>query len=178
MSTSAPFSHIAVVGAGLIGGSFALAARAAFPGIRITGWDKPEVLERATARGVIDAGMIDLPACVAGADLIYVALPVGMTIERLPEIAQHASPGALVTDASSTKRAVCGAAEKCFASVVRFVGGHPMAGNEVSGLDAADAALFRGARYALIDTVAGSVPQLGRDRTIARARRPGVDSKR
>ena len=144
------FSRVAVVGTGLIGGSFALAARSALDGGRIVGWDKPAVLDRAMARGAFDEVHAELKDALAGADLIYIALPVGMAIERLPEIARHASPGALVTDASSTKRAICAAAEKCIPDGVRFLGGHPMAGSESSGIDAADAALFRGAKYALI----------------------------
>jgi prephenate dehydrogenase len=79
------------------------------------------------------------------------ALPVGHTIELLPEVARLASPQALVTDASSTKRSVCAAAAQCFpANGARFLGGHPMAGKEISGIAAADAELFRGSKYALI----------------------------
>jgi prephenate dehydrogenase len=151
------FHRIAVLGTGLIGGSFALAARAALPGLRVAGWDKPAVLERALARGVVDEAYSDLPGAVKGAELIYVALPVGVAIECLPEIARHAVPGAVVTDACSTKRAICGTAEKCFVGGARFVGGHPMAGSEVSGVEGADATLFRGAKYALISgAVSGS----------------------
>lgn len=182
MSTG--FARIAVVGTGLIGGSFCLAVRAlairalgvgaragssTLPGAVIVGWDRPEVLERALASGIINEAHSGLAEAVAGADLIYVALPVGATIDRLPEIARHAPPHALVTDAASTKRAVCAAAAKCFTGGARFLGGHPMAGNEVSGLDAADAELFRGARYALIghdtggDVNDGAADDLGDD---------------
>jgi len=126
------------------------------------GWDKPEVLARAAALGVVDEGHAVLSDAVAGADLIYVALPVGLTIERMPEIARHAAPGALVSDAASTKRAVCAAAQTCFAPLgdkgARFLGGHPMAGNEGSGLEAADAALFCGAQYALIGMPCAPTP--------------------
>ena len=154
----APFTRVVVLGTGLIGGSFALAVRlgglaAGSPHPSIVGWDKPEVLQRARARGVLDEAQTDLRAALAGADLIYIALPVGLTIERLPEIARLAPPAALVTDAASTKRLVCEAAEKCFSGGALFLGGHPMAGQESSGIEAADAALFRGAKYALIGNV-------------------------
>jgi prephenate dehydrogenase len=145
-----PFQRIAVLGTGLIGGSFALAVRTAFPGVSIAGWDKPDVLKHARALGAINDAQPELAAALARAALIFVALPVGLTIERLPEIARLAPPGALVTDAASTKRLVCEAAEKCFAGGALFQGGHPMAGQERSGIEAADAALFRGAKYALI----------------------------
>ncbi len=161
---SQPFSRIAVLGTGLIGGSFALAARARLPGVPIVGWDKPEVLKRAVVRGVIDEGRPELSAAVAGADVIYVALPVGLTIALLPEIARHAAPAALVTDAGSTKRAVCAAAGNSFSSGARFLGGHPMAGKEDSGVDAADGVLFRGAQYVLI----GSASDPAADLRVAR----------
>ena len=162
---AAPFARVAIVGTGLIGGSFALAARPALPGARLIGWDKPDVLERAVAAGVVDEAHSDLAKAIDGADLIYVALPVGMTIEHLPEIARHASRGALVTDAASTKRSVCAIADRSFADGARFLGGHPMAGNEGSGLAAADATLFRGAKYALMgapESAASGDPRIAR----------------
>lgn len=145
-----PFHRVAVLGTGLIGGSFALAVRTAFPGVSIAGWDRPEVLKRARAMGAVNDAQPELHAALAGADLVFIALPVGLTIERLPEIARLVSPAALVTDAASTKSMVCDAAEKCFSGGAMFLGGHPMAGQERSGIDAADSVLFRGARYALI----------------------------
>jgi prephenate dehydrogenase len=151
-----PFTRVAFVGTGLIGGSFALAARPHLPGARLVGWDKPEVLKRACAQGVVDEGRPELSEALAGADLIYVALPVGLTIERLRDIARHAAPVALVTDAASTKRAVCAVAKKEFSGAARFLGGHPMAGKEDSGVDAAEATLFRGAQYALIGAASDS----------------------
>ncbi len=148
------FSRVAVLGTGLIGGSFALAARRALLGaqerVRFVGCDKPAVLERALELGVVDEACAELPEALAGADLVYIALPVGLAIERLPEIARHVAEGALVTDACSTKRAICATAEKHFSQAVRFLGGHPMAGSELSGIDGADASLFQGAKYALV----------------------------
>jgi prephenate dehydrogenase len=148
------FSRVAVLGTGLIGGSFALAARRALLGaqerVRFVGWDKPAVLERALELGVVDEARAELHEALAGADLVYIALPVGLAIERLPEIARYVAEHALVTDACSTKRAVCAAAEKHFSQAIRFLGGHPMAGSEVSGIDGADASLFQGAKYALV----------------------------
>ena len=154
---AAPFSRVAVIGTGLIGGSFALAVRRAFPGIRITGWDKPSVLERAHELGVIDEAKAELPEALAGAELVYIALPVGLAIERLPEIAGHVAHHALATDACSTKRTICAAAEKCFSDDSAFLGGHPMAGSEVSGIDGADASLFQGAKYALVGAENGLI---------------------
>jgi prephenate dehydrogenase len=148
---SASFRRVAILGTGLIGGSFALALRKYAPDAVVIGWDKGHILRHALERGAIHEGFEELSLAIAGADLIYVALPVGHTIELLPEIARVASPQVLVTDASSTKRSVCAAAAECLpANGARFLGGHPMAGKEISGIAAADAELFRGSKYALI----------------------------
>ena len=147
----ASFRRVAILGTGLIGGSFALALRKHFPDSVVVGWDKGHVLRHALERGAIHEGIPDLSLAIAGADLIYVALPVGHTIELLPEIARLAPANALVTDACSTKRAVCAVAAESFRERgARFIGGHPMAGKEISGIAAADANLFRGSKYALI----------------------------
>src|SRR6266849_3725513 len=148
---NAPFRRVAILGTGLIGGSFALALRKHAPDTVVIGWDKGHVLRHALERGAIHEGFGELSLAVAGTDLIYMALPVGHTIELLPEVARLASSQALVTDASSTKRSVCIAAAECFlANGAGFLGGHPMAGKEISGIAAADAELFRGSKYALI----------------------------
>ena len=166
---SAPFRRAAILGTGLIGGSFALALRKHSPDTVIAGWDKESILRHARERGAIHAGSVDLPPAVAGSDMVFLALPVGLTIEVLPEVARHVSPEALVTDASSTKRAVCAAAADCFAGKSPlFLGGHPMAGKEISGIAAADAELFRGAKYALIGQAGEAGNALTRDPRVAK----------
>ncbi|HET6144861.1 MAG TPA: prephenate dehydrogenase [Candidatus Acidoferrales bacterium] len=150
----AAFHRVAIIGTGLIGGSFALALRKHFPETVVVGWDKPQVLEQALERNAISQGATELPVALAGADLVYIALPVGHTIELLPEIGRLASRTALVTDACSTKRSVCAAAAESFKDDARFLGGHPMAGKEISGIASADANLFRGSKYALIAAAA------------------------
>ncbi len=144
------FQRIAILGTGLIGGSFGLALRRALPETRVVGWDRPEVLEAAASRGAIELGVNDLPKALAGADLVYLALPIGVTLEVLPEVARHAPAAALVTDACSVKGPIEHAAREHFRGAARFLGGHPLAGKETSGIEHADAELFHGARYALI----------------------------
>jgi prephenate dehydrogenase len=162
---AASFRRVAIVGTGLIGGSFALALRKYFPDSVVVGWDKPQVLRHALERGAIHEGIPELSLAVAGSDLIYVALPVGHTIELIPEIARLAAANALVTDASSTKRSVCAVAAEVFhEGGAHFLGGHPMAGKEISGIAAADANLFRGSKYALIR--ASTKEDGGRDREL------------
>jgi prephenate dehydrogenase len=145
-----PFSRVAILGTGLIGGSFGLALRKHFPDISIVGYDRAEILQAALARGAVREVAGDLASAVRGADLVYIALPIGATIEALPAIAAAAGTGALLTDTGSTKAAICRAAKNAFGGGARFLGGHPMAGKETSGIARADAELFSGARYALI----------------------------
>jgi len=149
-SSALPFQRVTVVGVGLIGGSFALALREKFPDIEITGYDRSDVLDHAHAAGFITHSETDLAAAVLGADLIYVALPIGATIDALAAIAAAAKPDALVTDAASTKSVVCETASRHFARGAKFLGGHPMAGKENSGIEHAAADVFRKSRYALI----------------------------
>lgn len=144
------FKHIAIVGVGLIGGSFALAARRAGIAGRITGWDTDAVLDQARARGVID-GIEDAfgSGRVCEADLVYLAAPVGAILSFLRNRGNTLKAGAIVTDAGSTKREICRVAREAL-SGVRFVGGHPMAGSHNFGVEHADADLFQGAPYALV----------------------------
>jgi prephenate dehydrogenase len=145
------FKHITIVGVGLIGGSFALAARRAGIAERITGWDAKAVLDKACARGVIDdaEGSFDSGG-VCDADLVYLAAPVGAIIGFLRTRGNTFKTGAIVTDAGSTKREICRVAREALPRRVSFVGGHPMAGSHKAGIEHADAELFQGAPYALV----------------------------
>lgn len=154
-NSAAGFQRVAVLGTGLIGGSFALAVRAHLSDARIVGFDREAVLQQALALRAIDESSTDLASAVHGADLIFIALPISTTIELLPEIAKHAALNALVTDACSTKRAVCRAAAQHFHSGAVFLGGHPMAGRETEGIAAADKKLFENAKYILVDENGG-----------------------
>lgn len=142
-----------ILGSGLIGGSFALALRKYTTDLHITGWDRPDIVREAHARGALDQCFSgDLAPALANADLIFIALPIGVTLDLLPDIARFAPPEALVTDACSTKLRITQAVAEHFSSpaTALFLPGHPMAGREVAGITNADAELFRNAPYALI----------------------------
>lgn len=145
-------TRVTILGTGLIGGSFGLALRKYAAGIHITGWDRAEVAQEAQGRRLVDEsshGPVAL--ALSSADLIYIALPIGVTLDLLPEIARHAPPNALVTDACSTKVRILEAAAESFPEASPlFIGGHPMAGREQSGIAQADAELFLHAPYALV----------------------------
>ncbi len=149
MSEVGEFRRVAILGVGLIGASFGAALENARAGLSIVAYDRPEVLRKLRAKFNWET-CEDLASAVRGADLIYMALPVGAAIEMLPGIAAQCERQALVTDAGSTKTRMCKAAAKVFADRAKFLGGHPIAGREVSGFEHADAELFRGKRYVVI----------------------------
>ena len=155
------FERLAIVGIGLIGGSFAMAAREAKLARRISGWDDRATTEEALRRGVIDEVEEAFAAgSVCSADLVYLAAPVGGIIDFLHAYGGQVKRGAIVTDAGSTKRAIGQAARERLGDGVHFVGGHPIAGSHERGLANARADLFRSHPYALIST---EPPQKGLD---------------
>jgi prephenate dehydrogenase len=142
-----PIRQITVIGTGLIGGSFALALRKhGFRG-QIIGCDQPKVLARAKRMGAIHVGISDPIKACHGSDVVVLATPVGSIIELLERLAPHLPSESLLTDVGSTKAQIVSRAYKSFGSETarRFLGGHPMAGKEDSGVEFADANLFRGA---------------------------------
>jgi prephenate dehydrogenase len=146
-------SRVTILGTGLIGGSFALALRKYTTNLHITGWDRADVVRDAHTRGALDEAFSgELAPALQNADLICIALPIAATLDLLPEIARHAPSHALVTDACSTKVRIVESAAKLYpaANGPLFLGGHPMAGREFSGIAHADADLFCGNTYALI----------------------------
>jgi prephenate dehydrogenase len=158
------FKNILIFGVGLIGGSFALAAKRAGIAQRITGWDFNDKLELALSRGVIDTIERGLDSGEAiDADLVYAAAPVGAIIDFLRKRGASLKPGAIVTDAGSTKREICRAARESLPGHVHFVGGHPMSGSQRTGIEFASADLFCGAPYALVQ--ADGASQSGGDQT-------------
>lgn len=135
---------VAIVGVGLIGGSFGLALRAAgFTG-RLLGVSRPATLAKAIGVGAIDEGGT-LAQMVPQADVVFLSQPIGAMLETIDALGPLLKPGALVTDAGSTKRVIVERA----AELPRFVGGHPMAGKESQGVESAEAGLFRGRSWIL-----------------------------
>jgi prephenate dehydrogenase len=136
--------RIAVLGVGLIGGSIGLAARTR-AGASVRGYDPdPDVRARALALGVIDEQAHDIAGAVAGAQVVFVAAPVGELPRTVKQALESAGPDCVVTDVGSTKRALADAAAD-----ERFVGGHPLAGAETAGVEHAREDLFDGATWYL-----------------------------
>ncbi|GAB4452134.1 MAG: prephenate dehydrogenase [Armatimonadaceae bacterium] len=144
-----PFTHLAIIGMGLIGGSVALAARRSFPAVRITAVDpNPETRRSVLESGCADAAIPDLSPNLAEADLVVLATPVPAIRETLPRLSSLLSSSAMVTDVGSVKGAVSEIGWQHLGA--RFVPGHPMAGSEKHGFGAARADLFSGATWVLI----------------------------
>jgi len=141
------FERVAVIGVGLIGGSFALALKAAKLCGHVVGIGRSAAnLQLAKERGIIDS----IAAQAPDADLVLVATPVAQFPAVLAALAPQLKPSAIVMDAGSTKRDVVAAARAALgAKISQFVPAHPIAGAERSGAAAASADLFRGKRVVL-----------------------------
>lgn len=142
---------IAIFGVGLIGGSFALALRRAGAVEQIVGVGRTAAtLARAKELGIIDVASTSVSEALTGADLVLIAAPVAQTEAILAAIEPHLQPGTVVTDAGSTKTDVVAAARKALgAKLAQFVPGHPIAGRELNGPDAAIADLYIGKKAVL-----------------------------
>ncbi|MGH8807894.1 MAG: prephenate dehydrogenase [Noviherbaspirillum sp.] len=142
---------ISIFGVGLIGGSFALALKKAGAVEQIVGVGRSRAsLARAKELGIIDLASDSIQEAVSGADLILVAAPVAQTEVILASIYPHLQPGTVVTDAGSTKTDVIGAARKTLGDkIAQFVPGHPIAGREQNGPEAAIVDLYVGKKVVL-----------------------------
>lgn len=147
------FNRVAILGLGLIGGSIGLALHKAKAAQQVVGYDLGKgVMNQARKVGAIDQPYSALADAVRGSELIILATPVGAMKALLQDIASAVLPGAVVTDVASTKVQVITWAEEFLPSTVAFVGGHPMTGKELSGVEAADASLFQNHIYCLTPT--------------------------
>jgi prephenate dehydrogenase len=159
--------HLTIVGLGLMGGSLALALRGKVA--RLTGVDADSATRQAAlARDVVDSATSDLAEGVLDADVVILATPVQTILRLLDEIGPHLADGCLVMDLGSTKRIIVEAMNRLPPHVMA-VGGHPMCGKEISGLAAAEAALFQGCHFVLCPTDRSPEPALGLTRALVEA---------
>jgi len=162
------FNRIAVIGLGLIGGSFAAAARKhGLAGSIVAGSRSARTLEQGIALGVVDEGSQDLAEAVKGADLVFVSTPVSAMGKVLSALKPGLSRTAIITDGGSVKGNVITAAHAPLGEhYSRFVPGHPIAGKEKSGVGAADADLYQDHRVILTPTEATDPAATARVRAI------------
>ncbi len=149
---------IAIFGVGLIGGSLALCFKGK-PGLKVVGHSpRASSVAKYLKRGVVDHATTSMQEAAEDADVIFLCTPVGMLDEYLQQLTKlRLKPGCIITDVGSTKQSI----ERCAKSLelqdVYFIGGHPMAGSERSGVEAATTYLFENAFYVL--TPSKQVPQ-------------------
>jgi prephenate dehydrogenase len=146
--------RVAFLGLGLIGGSVARALRSAGSDWHIAAWTpNGSGPTAAVAAGVVDLAAASPEAAISGADLIVLAAPPPDCVAMLDDLAgpwrPALAPGAVITDVASTKSTIV---LRATALGLRFVGGHPMAGRETSGFDAADADLLRDRPWVVVPT--------------------------
>jgi prephenate dehydrogenase len=138
---------IAIIGTGLIGGSFALALRESGQDIQFSGYGRNEAnLRRAVERGIVDSYSTRLPEAVAGCDVVLLASPVGAMADLLMRLGDCIGADTIVTDAGSVKQAVIDGARAGLKNAANFVPAHPIAGTEHSGVEAAFATLYHDRR--------------------------------
>lgn len=159
---------VAVVGLGLLGASLAEAARKRWPGVRIAGVSSQATLEKALAAGLIESAhpYAEIDAASADADLVFLCTPIDQITSALEAWAHKPpalKPGAIVTDVGSTKAGICAAGRRAFPADgsrgAVFVGSHPMAGSEKTGLDARDPLLFQNASWVICPEADGLPPE-------------------
>ncbi|MBK1692834.1 prephenate dehydrogenase [Ectothiorhodospira mobilis] len=160
--------RLTIFGVGLIGGSLAMALRAAGTCHEVVGCSRSEDhLRQALERGVIDRYTLDPAEAVQGADMVVLAVPLGAMRAVCAAIRGHLAPDAALTDVGSAKGSVVEAVREGFGEMpLNFVPGHPIAGTEKSGVSAAFPGLFHGRRVILTPLETSDLGALARVRTM------------
>lgn len=159
--------RVAVIGLGLIGGSLAAALRRS--GCRVHGFDvSSATVRRAVERELVDEGHQSLASAVGGTNIVLLAAPVSAIVALLPEVETHSPDDALILDTGSVKQPVVEAMTRLRAPN-RAVGGHPLAGKEISGPDAAAATLFEDHTFVLTPSALTSEGALSRAARLVRS---------
>ena len=149
----AAVNRVTIIGLGLIGGSLGMAIRKKRLAREVVGFSrKPSTLKAAKRKGAIGSGSTHLRAAVAGADIVVLATPVDLIVPLAKQIALWMKPGSVITDVGSTKAKIVATLDRSLPKHVGFVGGHPIAGSEERGIEAADGALFDGSLCILTPT--------------------------
>lgn len=147
------FRKMTVIGVGLLGASLAKACKERDLVGEINGFGRNrENLEKARSLNIIDHCPADLAAAVNDADLIVICTPVSTIVPLIEKIIPHVQPGALITDVGSVKGSVVHNTDKIVPNGIFFVGSHPIAGGENSGLEASTADLYQGAKCIVTPT--------------------------
>jgi prephenate dehydrogenase len=148
-----PFKQMTILGVGLIGASLAQSCRQRKLVKTIVGFGRnADNLKKAQERNIIDSGSTDLKTAVEGSDLIVLCAPVGVLVERVREMIPFLPNGCIITDAGSVKGSLVEEIDALMPDSIFYVGAHPIAGGERSGLEAASADLLTGAKCIITPT--------------------------
>lgn len=144
---------LAIIGVGLIGGSLGLCLKRALgDAIYITGLCRTErSMKHAVKCGAVDYASADLAEVVGNADIVFLSPPVLQIVPMVQRLLPYLAPHTIITDAGSTKGYVWHHMKEILPKDIYYIAGHPMTGKEKSGVDAADADLFRGKAYVIIE---------------------------
>src|SRR5262244_1104067 len=147
--------QITILGTGLIGGSLGLAFKRL--GVRVVGWDRSEVLEKAQQLQIFDKTSANPVEACRGSEVVVLATPVGGIIDLIERIGPLLPESTLLTDVGSTKLEILFRARSVFGDAVkkRFLGGHPMAGKERSGIEQSSADIFQFSTWIFISEDSG-----------------------
>jgi prephenate dehydrogenase len=159
--TLPPFSQVTIIGVGVIGGSLGLAIKKRFPLVTVVGFDRRPVLKKAINKGAIDTAATSLRTALEKANVVFLAMPVSEILKGLPLIAKYSPPDVIVSDVGSVKGSIVRCARQLFPRG-NFVGGHPMAGVELSGVEAAHPLLYENAVYVLTPAHGKTTPAVKR----------------
>ncbi len=145
------FNRISIVGVGFIGGSLALAFKKYGLAKTIIGVSRDETIKKALDLKIIDDGFTyeKIDEGIDGSSLIILCSPINVIIEHIKILSKIVSSGTVITDIGSTKEKILEAVSEILPENVYFIGGHPMAGSERSGVDTADADVFNNKAYIL-----------------------------
>ncbi|MFH1645544.1 MAG: prephenate dehydrogenase [Candidatus Omnitrophota bacterium] len=139
------FKKVAIIGVGLIGGSIGKALRKRGLAEEVVGIGRREVsLEKAKKAGAVDSTTLDIDKGIKDADLVIVAVNVDKVKEKIKQASVNMKKGSILMDVNSTKGEIISFANKCIKKGVFFIGAHPMAGKEKTGVNASDEKLFNG----------------------------------
>lgn len=140
--------RIAIIGLGLIGGSLAKVLKNKYEIIGIS--KSKTTIQKALKQKIINKGYIDLNKnTLLGVDLIFICTPLSLISQKIKELSKVLDHEVIVTDVGSTKNEICNFAKSKLPENIIFIGGHPMAGNEFSGIDYADKELFKNTVWVL-----------------------------
>ncbi len=147
------FNRVTIIGVGLLGASFALAMKEQSLSGAITGCGRNrENLQKAKDRNIIDSFETDPAAACKDADLVVLSTPVGSFLELAKAIIPGLKKGAVLTDVGSVKGTLVRDIERIMTKDVHYIGGHPIAGSDRSGIASANAGLFRDAKCIITPT--------------------------